>query len=113
MQRYGLEVVSSRTIHETGHGGDRQAGPLHQRSAILITAAATTLVPGSPRPHVLPISRAVAIASFRASRCGGVAAALTTIVLLALNLRTLVASLPPLLSHVRADLGLSGLPPAC
>jgi MFS transporter, CP family, cyanate transporter len=36
------------------------------------------------------------------------AGALTAIVLLALNLRTLVASLPPLLTHVRADLGLSG-----
>jgi CP family cyanate transporter-like MFS transporter len=34
---------------------------------------------------------------------------MTAIVLLALNLRTLVASLPPLLSHVQADLGLSGL----
>jgi CP family cyanate transporter-like MFS transporter len=36
------------------------------------------------------------------------AGAVTVIVLLALNLRTLVASLPPLLTHVRADLGLSG-----
>ena len=36
------------------------------------------------------------------------AGAMTVIVLLALNLRTLVASLPPLLSHVQADLGLSG-----
>jgi MFS transporter, CP family, cyanate transporter len=36
------------------------------------------------------------------------AGAITAIVLLALNLRTLVASLPPLLTHVRADLGLSG-----
>ena len=34
---------------------------------------------------------------------------MTAIVLLALNLRTLVASLPPLLTHVQADLGLSGL----
>ena len=34
---------------------------------------------------------------------------MTAIVLLALNLRTLVASLPPLLTDVRADLGLSGL----
>ena len=34
---------------------------------------------------------------------------MTAIVLLALNLRTLVASLPPLLTHIRADLGLSGL----
>ena len=32
---------------------------------------------------------------------------MTTIVLLALNLRTLVASLPPLLTDMRADLGLS------
>lgn len=30
-----------------------------------------------------------------------------TIVLLAINLRTIIASLPPLLNHVRADLGLS------
>jgi CP family cyanate transporter-like MFS transporter len=30
-----------------------------------------------------------------------------TIVLLAINLRTIIASLPPLLTHVRADLGLS------
>jgi MFS transporter, CP family, cyanate transporter len=37
------------------------------------------------------------------------AGVLTLIVLLALNLRTLVASLPPLLTEVRADLGLSGL----
>jgi MFS transporter, CP family, cyanate transporter len=36
------------------------------------------------------------------------AGALTAIVLLALNLRTLVASLPPLLTDVRDDLGLSG-----
>jgi CP family cyanate transporter-like MFS transporter len=36
------------------------------------------------------------------------AGALTAIVLLALNLRTLVASLPPLLTDVRSDLGLSG-----
>ena len=34
---------------------------------------------------------------------------MTAIVLLALNLRTLVASLPPLLTDVRADLGLSAL----
>ena len=33
----------------------------------------------------------------------------TAIVLLALNLRTLVAGLPPLLDEIRADLGLSGL----
>ena len=37
------------------------------------------------------------------------AGVMTAIVLLALNLRTLVASLPPLLTDVRADLGLSGL----
>ena len=37
------------------------------------------------------------------------AGAITVIVLLALNLRTLVASLPPLLTDIRADLGLSGL----
>jgi MFS transporter, CP family, cyanate transporter len=37
-----------------------------------------------------------------------VAGVLTAIVLLAVNLRTLVASLPPLLEDVRADLGLSG-----
>jgi CP family cyanate transporter-like MFS transporter len=36
------------------------------------------------------------------------AGVMTAIVLLALNLRTLVASLPPLLTHVRSDLGLSG-----
>jgi CP family cyanate transporter-like MFS transporter len=34
---------------------------------------------------------------------------MTAIVLLALNLRTLVAGLPPLLEEIRADLGLSGL----
>ena len=38
---------------------------------------------------------------------------MTAIVLLALNLRTLVASLPPLLTDVRADLGLSASPPGC
>src|SRR4051794_32763819 len=42
-----------------------------------------------------------------ASRRSATAAA-AAIVLLALNLRTLVASLPPLLGDVRADLGLSG-----
>ena len=41
----------------------------------------------------------------RARRCYGVMAA---IVLLALNLRTLVAGLPPLLDDIRDDLGLSG-----
>ncbi len=34
---------------------------------------------------------------------------MVAIILLALNLRTLVASLPPLLDDIRADLGLSGL----
>jgi CP family cyanate transporter-like MFS transporter len=43
------------------------------------------------------------------ARVSGVAGVMTAIVLLALNLRTLVASLPPLLTDVRADLGLSGL----
>jgi MFS transporter, CP family, cyanate transporter len=36
------------------------------------------------------------------------AATITAIALLALNLRTIVASLPPLLTDIRADLGLSG-----
>ena len=44
-----------------------------------------------------------------AARRRSAAGAMTAIVLLALNLRTLVASLPPLLTHVQADLGLSGL----
>ena len=48
------------------------------------------------------------VAGSAARRCGA-AGAMTAIVLLALNLRTLVASLPPLLTDVRADLGLSGL----
>ena len=43
------------------------------------------------------------------ARVGGVAGVATAIVLIALNLRTLVASLPPLLTDVRDDLGLSGL----
>ena len=43
-----------------------------------------------------------------AGRRRAAAGAMTAIVLLALNLRTLVASLPPLLNDVRADLGLSG-----
>jgi CP family cyanate transporter-like MFS transporter len=42
-----------------------------------------------------------------AARRRAAAGVMTAIVLLALNLRTLVASLPPLLTHVRADLGLS------
>ena len=42
-----------------------------------------------------------------AARRRAAAGAMTAIVLLALNLRTLVASLPPLLTDVRAELGLS------
>ena len=44
-----------------------------------------------------------------AARRRSTAGVMTAIVLLALNLRTLVASLPPLLTHVQDDLGLSGL----
>ena len=51
-------------------------------------------------------TRTVALAI---TRPRGAAGAVTAIVLLALNLRTLVASLPPLLTDVQFDLGLSGL----
>ena len=44
----------------------------------------------------------------RASRAP-VLGVMAAIVLLALNLRTLVAGLPPLLEDIRDDLGLSGL----
>ena len=53
-------------------------------------------------------SSAVRSAGASAARRGTTAGVMTAIVLLALNLRTLVASLPPLLTHIRADLGLSG-----
>ena len=53
-------------------------------------------------------ARPAAPAGSSTARRHTTAGAMTAIVLLALNLRTLVASLPPLLTHVRADLGLSG-----
>ena len=56
-------------------------------------------------PVAGPISPRGSAAARRRAALG----AMTAIVLLALNLRTLVASLPPLLTHVQADLGLSGL----
>ena len=55
-------------------------------------------------PSAQPLPAAASSAAHRRAAAG----AMTSIVLLALNLRTLVASLPPLLSDVRADLGLSG-----
>jgi MFS transporter, CP family, cyanate transporter len=58
--------------------------------------------------RMLAFARPVAAAWSAAARRRTAAGAMTAIVLLALNLRTLVASLPPLLTHVRADLGLSG-----
>ena len=59
-------------------------------------------------PIDLAFARAVPPAgSSAAGRRRTAAGAMTAIVLLALNLRTLVASLPPLLTDVRADLGLS------
>jgi CP family cyanate transporter-like MFS transporter len=58
--------------------------------------------------RMLAFARPVAAAGSAAARRRTAAGAMTAIVLLALNLRTLVASLPPLLTHVRADLGLSG-----
>ena len=59
------------------------------------------------RPSSSPSEADIGVASAGARR-GSAAGVMTAIVLLALNLRTLVASLPPLLTHVRADLGLSG-----
>ena len=56
-----------------------------------------------------PVSGPILPGGSVAARRRGAAGAMTAIVLLALNLRTLVASLPPLLTHVQADLGLSGL----
>ena len=55
------------------------------------------------------VARPVSPGGLAATRRRGAAGAMTAIVLLALNLRTLVASLPPLLTHVQTDLGLSGL----
>jgi CP family cyanate transporter-like MFS transporter len=61
----------------------------------------------SPLAH--SVARRVPPSDPAAARVQGGAGVMTAIVLLALNLRTLVASLPPLLTEVRADLGLSGL----
>ena len=54
-----------------------------------------------------PVARPVPGGSSGA-RMRTIAGAMAAIVLLALNLRTLVAGLPPLLEDIRADLGLSG-----
>ena len=61
------------------------------------------------RPTRSPGRLVTAAGGLAAARRRSAAGAMTAIVLLALNLRTLVASLPPLLTHVQADLGLSGL----
>jgi MFS transporter, CP family, cyanate transporter len=58
--------------------------------------------------RMLAFARPLPAAASSAAHRRTAAGAMTSIVLLALNLRTLVASLPPLLSDVRADLGLSG-----
>ena len=54
------------------------------------------------------VAGAISTGGSAAASRSGAAGAMTAIVLLALNLRTLVASVPPLLTHVQADLGLSG-----
>jgi CP family cyanate transporter-like MFS transporter len=53
-------------------------------------------------------ARADVAARGRREATGSLLPVAGAIVLLALNLRTVIASLPPLLGHVRADLGLSG-----
>ncbi len=60
-------------------------------------------------PAVPVSARSLPPARSAAARRRATAGVMTAIVLLALNLRTLVASLPPLLTHVQDDLGLSGL----